>query len=47
MTENLALYSRIGYVEFDRRLAGEASLVYLRKRLTDGESRALPRSALA
>jgi ribosomal protein S18 acetylase RimI-like enzyme len=47
MTENLALYSRIGYVEFDRRLAGEAGLVYLRKQLADGESRALPTSALA
>lgn len=33
MTENLALYARIGYVEYDRRLLGEACLVYLRKRL--------------
>jgi ribosomal protein S18 acetylase RimI-like enzyme len=33
MTENLALYSRIGYVEYDRRLLGEACLVYLRKQL--------------
>jgi ribosomal protein S18 acetylase RimI-like enzyme len=33
MTENIALYSRIGYVEYDRRLHGEASLVYMRKRL--------------
>jgi ribosomal protein S18 acetylase RimI-like enzyme len=33
MTENLALYARIGYVEYDRRPIGEASLVYLRKRL--------------
>jgi ribosomal protein S18 acetylase RimI-like enzyme len=33
MTENLALYSRIGYVEYDRRVHGEASLVYLRKQL--------------
>ncbi len=33
MTENLALYSRIGYVEYDRRLHGEACLVYLRKKL--------------
>jgi ribosomal protein S18 acetylase RimI-like enzyme len=33
MTENLALYSRIGYVEYDRRSQGEFSLVYLRKRL--------------
>jgi hypothetical protein len=31
MTENLALYSRIGYVEYDRRPVGEASIVYLRK----------------
>ena len=33
MSENLALYERIGYVEYDRRLRGEACLVYLRKRL--------------
>ena len=33
MVENLALYSRIGYVEYDRRLHGEARLVYLRKNL--------------
>jgi ribosomal protein S18 acetylase RimI-like enzyme len=33
MTENLALYSRIGYVEYDRRQHGEACLVYLRKTL--------------
>jgi ribosomal protein S18 acetylase RimI-like enzyme len=33
MTENLALYSRFGYVEYDRRVHGDACLVYLRKRL--------------
>jgi ribosomal protein S18 acetylase RimI-like enzyme len=33
MTENLALYSRIGYVEYDRRSQGKFSLVYLRKNL--------------
>jgi ribosomal protein S18 acetylase RimI-like enzyme len=33
MTENLALYSRIGYVEYDRREHGGALLVYLRKEL--------------
>ncbi len=33
MTENLGLYSRIGYVEYDRRLHGTALLVYLRKPL--------------
>jgi ribosomal protein S18 acetylase RimI-like enzyme len=33
MTENLALYSRIGYVEYDRRSQGGFSLVYMRKRL--------------
>lgn len=34
MTENIALYERIGYVEYDRRPAGERwSVVYLRKRL--------------
>ena len=31
MTENLALYARIGYVEYDRRSQGEFSLVYMRK----------------
>jgi GNAT superfamily N-acetyltransferase len=33
MSENLALYSRIGYVEYDRRPQGGFSLVYLRKQL--------------
>lgn len=33
MTENLSLYSRIGYVEYDRRSQGEFSLVYMRKYL--------------
>jgi ribosomal protein S18 acetylase RimI-like enzyme len=33
MTENLALYSRIGYVEYDRRSQGAFSRVYLRKHL--------------
>ena len=33
MTENLALYSRIGYVEYDRRSQGAFSLVYMRKPL--------------
>ena len=33
MVENLALYSRIGYVEYDRRVHGDACLVYLRKQL--------------
>jgi ribosomal protein S18 acetylase RimI-like enzyme len=33
MTDNLALYSRIGYVEYDRRSQGEFSLVYMRKHL--------------
>jgi ribosomal protein S18 acetylase RimI-like enzyme len=33
MTENLALYSRIGYVEYDRRSLGDFSLVYMRKPL--------------
>jgi ribosomal protein S18 acetylase RimI-like enzyme len=31
MTENLALYSRIGYVEYERRSQGEFSLVFMRK----------------
>ncbi len=33
MTENLALYSRLGYVEYDRRSQGDFSLVYMRKHL--------------
>jgi len=33
MTENLALYSRVGYVEYDRRSQGAFSLVYMRKQL--------------
>jgi ribosomal protein S18 acetylase RimI-like enzyme len=33
MVENLALYGRIGYVEYDRRPHGEALVVYLRKKL--------------
>ena len=33
MSENLALYARIGYIEYDRRMHGEARLVYLRKTL--------------
>jgi GNAT superfamily N-acetyltransferase len=32
MAENLALYSKIGYVEYDRRSRGDFSLVYMRKR---------------
>ena len=31
MTENLALYTRIGYVEYDRRPIDVGHLVYLRK----------------
>jgi ribosomal protein S18 acetylase RimI-like enzyme len=33
MTENQALYSRMGYVEYDRRLHDDACLVYMRKEL--------------
>jgi len=33
MTENLALYTRIGYVEYDRRPVEAGRLVYLRKSL--------------
>ena len=33
MAENIALYSRIGYVEYDRRSQGDFSLVYMRKQL--------------
>ena len=31
--ENLELYARIGYVEFDRRPAGVGKIVYMRKQL--------------
>jgi ribosomal protein S18 acetylase RimI-like enzyme len=34
MTENLALYKRIGYVEYDRRPIENGFLVYLRKAVT-------------
>jgi ribosomal protein S18 acetylase RimI-like enzyme len=33
MTENLALYKRLGYVEYERRSMGDFSLVFMRKRL--------------
>jgi ribosomal protein S18 acetylase RimI-like enzyme len=33
MTENIDLYSRIGYVEYDRRSQEDVSLVYMRKPL--------------
>jgi len=33
MMENVALYSRIGYAEYDRRSQGEFALVYMRKHL--------------
>jgi ribosomal protein S18 acetylase RimI-like enzyme len=33
MVENLELYSRIGYAEYDRRSMGEFSLVFMRKPL--------------
>lgn len=33
MTENQAIYARIGYVEYDRRSQGDFSLVYMRKQL--------------
>jgi ribosomal protein S18 acetylase RimI-like enzyme len=33
MAENLALYSKIGYAEYDRRSQGDFSLVYMRKNL--------------
>lgn len=31
MVENLAIYSKLGYVEYDRRSQGGFSLVYMRK----------------
>ncbi len=33
MTENLALYAKIGYAEYDRRSQGDFSLVYMKKPL--------------
>ena len=33
MTENVALYSRIGYLEYDRRSQGDFSLIFMRKHL--------------
>jgi ribosomal protein S18 acetylase RimI-like enzyme len=33
MTENLTVYTRIGYVEYDRRAHGGGRVVYLRKTL--------------
>jgi ribosomal protein S18 acetylase RimI-like enzyme len=36
MTENLALYERIGYVEYERRPLGGVSLVFMRKELAPG-----------
>ena len=38
MAENLALYARIGYAEYDRRSYGGGSLVYLRKPLATGSA---------
>jgi N-acetylglutamate synthase-like GNAT family acetyltransferase len=32
-SDNIALYSRIGYVEYDRRSEGDFSIVFMRKRL--------------
>ena len=32
-SDNIALYSRIGYVEYDRRSQGDFSVVFMRKRL--------------
>mgnify|MGYP006352885609 FL=1 len=37
MTENLALYRRIGYIEYDRRPVDDFFLVYLRKSLPAGQ----------
>jgi ribosomal protein S18 acetylase RimI-like enzyme len=37
MIENLALYTRIGYVEYERRSQGSFCLVYMRKSLTSRE----------
>ncbi len=39
MTENIALYAKIGYVEYDRRSQGDFSLVYMRKQLSSEDER--------
>jgi N-acetylglutamate synthase-like GNAT family acetyltransferase len=36
-SDNISLYSRIGYVEYDRRSEGDFSLVFMRKRLGPAE----------
>ena len=36
-SDNIALYSRIGYVEYDRRSQGDFSVVFMRKRLGSAE----------
>lgn len=38
-TENLEMYARVGYVEYDRRPAGDAQIVYMRKRLPSAQPR--------
>jgi N-acetylglutamate synthase-like GNAT family acetyltransferase len=35
MTENIDLYGRIGYIEYDRRSFGDFALVFMRKPLRD------------
>jgi ribosomal protein S18 acetylase RimI-like enzyme len=35
--DNIALYSRIGYVEYDRRSERDFSIVFMRKRLGSAE----------
>jgi ribosomal protein S18 acetylase RimI-like enzyme len=42
MTENLALYAKLGYVEYDRRPGPGFLLVYLRKRLPPVEEPSTP-----
>jgi ribosomal protein S18 acetylase RimI-like enzyme len=37
MSENLALYARIGYVEYERRREAGLSRVFMRKQLVSGE----------
>ena len=32
-TENIALYARVGYVEYERRSMGDFALVFMRKPL--------------
>lgn len=44
MSENIDLYGRIGYVEYERRSLGDFSLVFMRKPLGPAEANSTARS---